>query len=112
MVRRLIIHTYRQAKRAVIVVVGFTVLLIGIVMIALPGPAILIIPAGLAILATEFVWAKRLLHKFKATTDDIIKNPRNARRHLRLAQSKVWQMVSRSFTRKQIGKKPKTDLSL
>ena len=71
MVRRLIIHTYRQAKRVVIVVIGFTILLIGIVMIALPGPAVLVIPAGLAILATEFLWAKRLLQKFKETTDKI-----------------------------------------
>jgi len=34
-------------------------------MIFLPGPAILIIPAGLGILATEFVWARVLLNKMK-----------------------------------------------
>jgi len=33
--------------------------------IVLPGPAILVIPLGLAILATEFVWARKLLNKFK-----------------------------------------------
>jgi tellurite resistance protein TerC len=32
-------------------------------MLVLPGPAIIVIPAGLAILATEFAWARRLLHR-------------------------------------------------
>ena len=53
-------------KRIVIAIVGFTVLLLGVVMIILPGPAFIIIPLGLAILATEFVWAQRLLAKAKA----------------------------------------------
>jgi uncharacterized protein (TIGR02611 family) len=55
----------QKAKRAVIALTGFTVLLVGAAMIFLPGPAVLIIPAGLAILATEFVWARRLLKKVK-----------------------------------------------
>jgi phosphotransferase system glucose/maltose/N-acetylglucosamine-specific IIC component len=49
-----------------IAVGGGTVLLIGIVMIFLPGPSILVIPAGLAILAIEFAWARHLLHKFRS----------------------------------------------
>ena len=48
---------------------GFTVLLIGVAMIVLPGPAMLMIPIGLAILATEFVWARRLLKKVKEKID-------------------------------------------
>ena len=36
-------------------------------MVVLPGPAIVVIPLGLAILATEFVWARRLLQKARAT---------------------------------------------
>jgi uncharacterized protein (TIGR02611 family) len=55
----------QKAKRAVIALTGFTVLLVGAAMIFLPGPAVLIIPAGLAILASEFVWARRLLKKVK-----------------------------------------------
>lgn len=39
-----------------------TVVLIGVAMIVLPGPAIVVIPAGLAILATEYAWARRWLH--------------------------------------------------
>ncbi|MCE0483777.1 MAG: PGPGW domain-containing protein [Methylacidiphilales bacterium] len=50
-------------RRVIISVVGGTVLLIGIVMIVLPGPAILVIPAGLAILALEYAWARLLLRK-------------------------------------------------
>lgn len=50
-------------KRAVVAVIGFTVLLIGLAMVVLPGPAVVVIPLGLAILATEFVWARRLLEK-------------------------------------------------
>jgi hypothetical protein len=39
----------------VIVVTGFTILLAGLAMIDCPGPAIIVIPAGLGILATEFI---------------------------------------------------------
>ncbi len=42
-------------------VIGFTILAIGIAMIVLPGPAVVVIPIGLAILASEFIWAKRIL---------------------------------------------------
>ena len=56
-------------KRIVIAIVGFTVLLLGVLMIVLPGPAFIIIPLGLAILATEFVWAQRLLAKAKSYFD-------------------------------------------
>jgi uncharacterized protein (TIGR02611 family) len=50
-------------RRLMIGVIGFTVLLIGVVMIVLPGPATLVIPLGLGILATEFIWARRLAEK-------------------------------------------------
>lgn len=57
----------------VIVVTGFTILLAGIAMIVLPGPAIIVIPAGLGILATEFIWARRLLKMAKNTFSEIKK---------------------------------------
>lgn len=62
----IILKTIKQAKRLIIVVVGFTVLLIGIAMIVLPGPAIIVIPLGLGILASELVWARRILNKIKS----------------------------------------------
>ena len=57
--------TIRQAKRLIITVIGFTVLLIGLGMVVLPGPAFIVMPIALGILATEFVWAKKLLEKVK-----------------------------------------------
>ena len=53
----------RVGKRIVIGVIGGTVTLIGIALIVLPGPAFIVIPIGLSILATEFLWAKRWLQK-------------------------------------------------
>jgi uncharacterized protein (TIGR02611 family) len=61
---------YKKVRRLIVAVIGFTVLLIGIVMIATPGPSILVIPLGLAILATEFVWAQRLLNRIRGKLKD------------------------------------------
>jgi uncharacterized protein (TIGR02611 family) len=60
-----VVTTLKQAKRLIVAVVGFTMLLAGVAMIVLPGPAFIVIPLGLAILATEFVWARNLLKKVK-----------------------------------------------
>ena len=46
-------------RKLIIALIGGTVLLIGIALIVLPGPAFVVIPIGLAILATEFAWARR-----------------------------------------------------
>jgi tellurite resistance protein TerC len=56
---------YKIVRKVVIAVLGLSVLLIGAAMILLPGPAVLVIPAGLAILATEFAWARSILRKLK-----------------------------------------------
>jgi tellurite resistance protein TerC len=56
----------QSVRKIFIAIVGGTVLLLGIAMILLPGPAILVIPAGLAILATEFAWAERWLQKARS----------------------------------------------
>ncbi|MBK5277039.1 MAG: PGPGW domain-containing protein [Desulfuromonadales bacterium] len=60
-----VFRTLGQAKRLVVTVIGFTILAAGIAMIVLPGPAIVVIPVGLAILATEFIWARKLLDTVK-----------------------------------------------
>jgi tellurite resistance protein TerC len=57
--------TYRTARRIVITLVGGTIVLIGIVMIVIPGPATVVIPIGLAILGLEWAWARRLLRTVK-----------------------------------------------
>ena len=55
----------RRAKRITVAIVGGTILLAGVVLIALPGPASLVIPAGLGVLATEFAWAERCLGRVR-----------------------------------------------
>lgn len=59
--------TYAWARRIAILVVGGTVVLMGVIMIVTPGPAVVVIPAGLAILALEFAWARRWLDRLKKT---------------------------------------------
>jgi hypothetical protein len=53
-------------RRLIIGLIGGTVLLIGVALIVLPGPAFIVIPIGLAILATEFAWAGSILARTKA----------------------------------------------
>jgi uncharacterized protein (TIGR02611 family) len=60
-----IVKTIKQVKKLMIAVIGFTVLAIGLALIVLPGPAILVIPAGLAILSIEFAWARNLLNRMR-----------------------------------------------
>jgi tellurite resistance protein TerC len=61
LVRHFVIRTLKQAKRLAVIVIGFTTLVVGIAMIVLPGPAVVVIPIALTILATEFLWARKLL---------------------------------------------------
>jgi Flp pilus assembly protein TadB len=60
-----IIRTIQQAKRFLKILVGFTLLALGIVMILTPGPGVLTIALALGVLAAEFVWARRLLDRVK-----------------------------------------------
>ena len=50
-------------RKLVYSILGITVLLIGLVMIVLPGPALIVIPLGLAILAGEYAWARRVIRR-------------------------------------------------
>jgi uncharacterized protein (TIGR02611 family) len=55
----------RSGKRIAVTVAGFAVLIAGVVMMVTPGPGVLVIVLGLAILATEWAWAERMLDKAK-----------------------------------------------
>ena len=61
-----------KVRKIVVAIIGGTVLLIGIALIVLPGPAFVVIPIGLAILGTEFAWAKRYVEKAR----DMVKSMR------------------------------------
>lgn len=63
--KHFVFKTLGQAKRLIVIVIGFTILAAGIAMIVLPGPAVIVIPVGLAMLATEFIWARKLLDRVK-----------------------------------------------
>jgi tellurite resistance protein TerC len=65
---------YRLAKRIAIGVVGGSVLILGIAMIVLPGPAFVVIPVGLGILGIEFAWARSWLKKAKAKAEQVAQN--------------------------------------
>jgi len=60
------------ARRVAIAVVGGVVLLTGVLMLALPGPGMLVIPAGLAILALEFAWARRWLNAVRERSRAVV----------------------------------------
>ena len=59
-------------KRVIVSVVGATVLLIGVALLVLPGPAFVVIPVGLAILATEYAWARRWLRKARRIASNVV----------------------------------------
>ena len=63
----------------VIAIVGTTVLLIGVVMIVTPGPAIVMIPVGLAILSIEFAWARAWLKRLRESISNRNSNNLNSR---------------------------------
>jgi hypothetical protein len=54
-------------KRFFVALIGGTVLLIGLALLVLPGPGVMVMAAGVAILATEFIWARRAWRKAKGT---------------------------------------------
>ena len=70
--RRNLAVTYRWARRIAVAVVGGTVLLVGVALIVLPGPAFVVIPVGLAILGLEFAWARRWLRKVRERSVQVV----------------------------------------
>ena len=62
----------KVVRRLIVSVIGSTVLLIGIALLVLPGPAFVVIPVGLAILATEYAWARRWLRKVRRIATNVV----------------------------------------
>jgi putative transmembrane protein PGPGW len=62
----------KAVRRVIVSLIGATVLLIGIALLVLPGPAFVVIPLGLAILATEYAWARRWLRKARRIASDVV----------------------------------------
>jgi uncharacterized protein (TIGR02611 family) len=66
------LENIKVVKRVIVSVVGATVLLIGVALLVLPGPAFIVIPIGLAILASEYGWARRWLRKVRRMASDVV----------------------------------------
>ena len=66
------VENIKIVRRIIVSVVGATVLLIGIALLVLPGPAFVVIPVGLAILATEYAWARRWLKRARQIASDAV----------------------------------------
>ena len=77
---RLKVEDVPHIKRIIVTVVGGTVVILGVLMVVTPGPAVIVIPAGLAILGTEYAWARRWL--------------RNARKVAKKAVSQTQRILS------------------
>jgi uncharacterized protein (TIGR02611 family) len=82
----------KVVRRVVVSVVGATVLLIGIALLVLPGPAFVVIPVGLAILATEYAWARRWLKRVRRMAGDVVSGRQTTAFH---------DLVSSSSSRKE-----------
>lgn len=62
---RVIRALHRETQRVVVGVVGALIVLTGVVLLPLPGPGMLVVLAGLAVLATQFRWAQDLLDRLR-----------------------------------------------
>jgi uncharacterized protein (TIGR02611 family) len=61
-----------MVRKTLVLLAGGSVLFVGVLMIVLPGPAFVVIPIGLAILASEFAWAHNLLERLKAEGSKLV----------------------------------------
>ncbi len=66
------LENIKVVKRVIVSVVGATVLLISVALLVLPGPAFIVIPIGLAILASEYACARRWLRKVRRMASDVV----------------------------------------
>ena len=79
--RSIVEWVLRSGKRIAITVVGFALLLGGIALIPLPGPwTIPLVLGGLAVLGTEYAWARRALDETKRRSKDALESVKKRRR--------------------------------
>jgi tellurite resistance protein TerC len=77
----------RHTRRLIIGVIGGTVVILGVLLLVLPGPGLAVIALGVAILAVEFAWAKRVLDRGKVAIEGVKRRFRPAERGNRNAKS-------------------------
>lgn len=68
---------FKHLKKLIILIVGLTLVIIGIALLVLPGPGLVTIALGLGVLSLEFVWAKHLFKKMKTYSEDQLSHLQN-----------------------------------
>ena len=84
LLEKLRVEEVPHIKRIIVTVVGGTILILGVVMVVTPGPAVIVVPAGLAILGTEYAWARRWLRKAKQMPDMALSRTQRFKRAIRV----------------------------
>lgn len=77
---------YPWARRLAVGVIGGTVVLVGIALIVLPGPALVVIPVGLGILGLEFAWARNLLKRARDSANNLVNDVRGRNGRSRIVE--------------------------
>lgn len=70
----------RSTKRVAVTIVGAALVVAGLAMVVLPGPGILVVAIGFAVLGTEYAWAAIAFERTKRTATQAGKMARNAAR--------------------------------
>lgn len=65
-------HIHKYLRKIVVALIGIPLIILGIILIPLPGPGLLVCFAGLFILSLEFEWAKPYMEKIKKQLDKIV----------------------------------------
>lgn len=73
--------TYKTARRIAIGVLGSTIVMVGAAFLILPGPGIVVVAAGLAVLAVEFAWARVWLAKVRRGISGVAQRQRSRERN-------------------------------
>ena len=101
-VQRLEAQRERHRQRGFVVrmlytIVGFAVLITGLLMLVLPGPALIVIPIGLALLSLEFVWAEGLLERCLVHADNAKRKAQETTTTQRVASAVLFALAAAGF---------------
>ena len=89
----------RNSKRIAVTVFGAVLVLAGVAMLVLPGPGIVVVALGFAVLGTEYAWAARALERTKSAAARAGKRGRNGASRATQGTSGTARSIGRRFTR-------------
>jgi uncharacterized protein (TIGR02611 family) len=92
----------RNSKRVGITIAGGLLVLIGIVLLVLPGPGMLVVVLGFAVLGTEYAWAAAALERTKKTADSAARVAKRGASNAGRAASDSVRAVTRKVNRKKV----------